>query len=78
MSLEEFYKASNEDRNKIESYYLTTLTAWMLWNKFDMFEDVLQHFEDKEEYLVCSGIQTAISRIEDIMDNHFTKATPRS
>jgi hypothetical protein len=76
MSLEEFYKASNEDRNKIESYYLTTLQAWMLWNKFDMFEDVLQHFEDKEEYLVCSGIQTAISRIEDIMDNHFTKATP--
>ena len=76
MSTEESFNVSNEDRNKIERYYFTTLLAYMLWNKFDMFDDVLEYFEHKEEYLVCSGIQVAISKIEDIMDKRFSDATP--
>lgn len=76
MSTEESFNVSNEDRNKIERYYFTTLLAYMLWTKFDMFDDVLEYFEQKEEYLVCSGIQVAISKIEDIMDKRFSDATP--
>lgn len=76
MSIEKHFSVSDGDRNKIERYYFTTLLAYMVWNKFDMFDDVLQYFEEKEEYLVCSGIQVAISKIEDIMDNRFADATP--
>ena len=47
MSIEKHFSVSDEDRNKIERYYFTTLLAYMVWNKFDMFDDVLQYFEDK-------------------------------
>lgn len=75
MSYEEFYKIEFKDGEQKDSFYVTTLLLWMLYNKFDVFEEVLEHFEAKENYLVCAGIHLALNKVEDLMHNRFEAAT---
>ena len=76
MSYEEFYKTDFKDGEQKESYYITTLLLWLIYNKFDVFEEVLEHFEARENYLVCAGIHLALEKVEDLMHNRFEEATP--
>lgn len=76
MSYEEFYKTDFKDGEQKESFYITTLLLWLIYNKFDVFEEVLEHFESNENYLVCAGIHLALEKVEDLMHNRFEEATP--
>lgn len=76
MSYEEFYKTDFKDGEQKESFYITTLLLWLIYNKFDVFEEVLEHFEGNENYLVCAGIHLALEKVEDLMHNRFEEATP--
>ena len=75
MSYEEFYKVDFKDGEQKDSFYVTTLLLWMLYNKFDVFEEVLEHFEAKENYLICAGIHLGLNKVEDLMHDRFEQAT---
>lgn len=64
-----------QDGEQKDSFYVTTLLIWMLYNKFDIFDEVIQHFEEKEEYMVCAGIHLALQKVEDLMHDRFEQAT---
>lgn len=51
--------------------YVTTLMVWLIANDFDIFDDVLKEFENKEDYQVCHGIHLGMRFIEELMDQKF-------
>ena len=75
MLLEEFYSQDPKNHVRVaESAYLVTLQYWMVYNQIDIYERMLQYYEDKEEYAFCEGIARAIEKIEDTMDKRFQEA----
>ena len=76
MLLGEFYNVKGMKNEQIvEHFYVSTLSAWLIFNEFEVFENVLSHFEAQEHYLVCEGISRAIQKIEEIIDNRFAEAS---
>jgi len=79
MLLEEFFKQEFDDREDIvEYFYVATLSAWLTYNEFEIFDNVLKFFEEKEEYLICEGIHKAIDKIDEIYNDRFSEATIHS
>lgn len=75
MLLEEFYSQDPKNHVRVaESAYLVTLQYWMVYNQLDIYERMLQYYEEREEYAFCEGISRAIEKIEDTMDKHFKEA----
>jgi len=75
MLLEEFYSQDPKNHVRVaESAYLVTLQYWMVYNQLDIYERMLQYYEEKEEYAFCEGIARAIEKIEDTMDKRFQEA----
>lgn len=75
MLLEEFYSQDPKNHVRVaESAYLVTLQYWMVYNQLDIYERMLQYYEEKEEYAFCEGISRAIEKIEDTMDKRFQEA----
>ena len=74
MLLEELYNDGKESGNIQLHFYTATLSAYLIYNDLDIFDKLLQDFEEKEEYLICSGIKAAIEKIEDIHDSRFNNA----
>lgn len=75
MLLEEFYDYDGKrDGLLIEDVYLATLQNWLVHNDFDIYESLLITFEQKEDYIICEGINRALSKIEDITNNRFMQA----
>lgn len=76
MLLGEFYKGKDLSNEQIiEHFYTSTLSAWLIFNDFEVFENVLDHFQRQEDYLVCEGISRALAKIEAIMDERFSEAS---
>lgn len=74
MLLEELYNDGKESGNIQLHFYTATLSAYLIYNDLEIFDKLLQDFEEKEEYLICSGIKSAIEKIEDIHDSRFNNA----
>lgn len=74
MLLEELYNDGKESGNIQLHFYTATLSAYLIYNDLEIFDKLLQDFEEKEEYLICSGIKAAIEKIEDIHDSRFNNA----
>jgi hypothetical protein len=75
MLLEELYSQDPKNHVKVaEAAYLVTLQYWMVYNQLEIYERMLDHYEQKEEYAICEGINRAIEKIESTMDYHFQEA----
>jgi len=74
MLLEELYNDGKEIGNIQLHFYTATLSAYLIYNDLEVFDRLLQEFEEKEEYLICSGIKSAIEKIEDVHDSRFQDA----
>jgi len=75
MLLEELYSQDPKNHIKVaEAAYLVTLQYWMVYNQLDIYERMLEYYEQKEEYAICEGITRAIEKIESTMDYHFQQA----
>jgi len=70
MLLEEYYSYGDQE----DYYYYATLAAFLTHPDLQTFDSLLQRFEEKEEYLICSGVKRAIDKIEDIHDVRFKEA----
>lgn len=76
MLFEDFFNQENHENEDITEYFYTaTLSAWLIYNDLDVFDSVLRHFEEKEEYAICAGIHKAIEKIDEIYNNRFDEAT---
>jgi len=75
MLYEELFKYDGKNEKEIgEHFYIATLMYWLLNNELDIFDQILIHFQDKEQYLVCHGINRAIEKIEDTIEYRFDEA----
>jgi hypothetical protein len=75
MLLEELYSQDPKNHVKVaETAYLVTLQYWMVYNQLDIYERMLNYYEQMEEYAICEGINRAIEKIESTMDKHFQEA----
>lgn len=74
MLLEELYNDGKKSGDIQMHFYIATLSAYLIYNDLEVFDRLLQEFEDREEYLICSGIKSAIEKIEDVHDGRFQNA----
>ena len=74
MLLEELYNDGKKSGDIQMHFYTATLSAYLIYNDLEVFDRLLQEFEDREEYLICSGIKAAIEKIEDVHDSRFQNA----
>lgn len=74
MLSEEFYNELNDIQYQKDHFYISTLSAWLIYSDLTIFDKLLAEFENKEEYLACAGISEAIDKIEEIHDNRFEEA----
>lgn len=74
MLLEELYNDGKKSGDIQMHFYIATLSAYLIYNDLEIFDRLLQEFEDREEYLICSGIKAAIEKIEDVHDSRFQNA----
>lgn len=74
MLLEELYNDGKKSGDIQMHFYTATLSAYLIYNDLEVFDRLLQEFEDREEYLICSGIKSAIEKIEDVHDSRFQNA----
>lgn len=79
MLFEELYKYNaSDDKETGDHFYVATLMYWLLNNELEIFDDVLNHFQDREQYLVCFGIKRAIDKIEATIEKRFDEAAVQS
>lgn len=79
MLLEEFFRYKGDNDETIADYfYIATLANFLLNNELEVYDEVLSHFEGREEYIVCHGIQKAIDKIESVIDARFSEASVMS
>lgn len=79
MLFEELYKYDASDDKEVgEGFYVATLMYWLLNNELEIFDDVLNHFQEKEQYIVCFGIKKAIDKIEETIEKRFDEAAVMS
>lgn len=74
MSSEEFYNELKDIQYQKDHFYISTLSAWLIYSDLSIFDKLLAEFESKEEYLACAGISEAIDKIEEIHDSRFDEA----
>lgn len=74
MLLEELYNDGKKSGDIQMHFYTATLSAYLIYNDLEIFDRLLQEFEDREEYIICSGIKAAIEKIEDVHDSRFQNA----
>ena len=65
-----------ETRNRQMSshFYINTLQSWLIYNDYEIYEDVLKYFESLELYPVCDGIKKALIFIEFVLYKRFKDA----
>ena len=79
MLFEELYKYNaQDDKEAGEHFYIATLMYWLLNNEIEIFDDVLRHFQEQEQYIVCFGIKKAIDKIEETIEKRFDEAAVMS
>lgn len=61
MRLDELMKANKDDR--VIASYTLTLFAWMLNTDTTPLVEILEHYEQKEDYEICEGMNLAIEMI---------------
>jgi len=77
MFFEGFFDETQLDADDIiNHYYVLTLSAWITYNEMEIYENMMKHFEEKENYYVCEGINRALARIDEVTTNRFSEATP--
>lgn len=75
MLYEELFKYDGKNEKETgDHFYIATLMYWLLNNELDIFDEVLIYFQDKEQYLVCHGINRAIEKIEETIERRFGEA----
>lgn len=74
MLLEELY--NKEYKRIVESAYITTLQFYLSYNDLNIYDRMLEYYEEQEDYAVCQGIHQAIDFIDDTMDKRFGEAIP--
>ena len=76
--LQGFYRLQEQedytDQELVDFYYRQTLFVWLVYNDDSIFEDLLVFYQEKEEYLVCEGINRALNAIDNIREAHFEDA----
>ena len=75
MLLEELYNDGKKSGDIQMHFYIATLSAYLIYNDLEVFDRLLQEFEDREEYLICSGIKSAIEKIEEVHSERFNEAS---
>lgn len=72
MFIENFYDYDfGDEKEKIEHFYTCTLSAYLIYNDLQIFDNLLIYFEEKEEYLICQAIKEALEKVESIIEFHF-------
>lgn len=75
MLLEEFYNYDASDDKLIAEYvYIHTLNCWIINSDFNIYEGLIEFYEEREQYAVCEGIHKALNKIDDIMSKRFEQA----
>lgn len=74
MLSEEFFNQLRGSEYIKDHFYISTLSAWLIYTDLEVFDKILEEFERREEYLACAGIREAIDKIEDVHGDHFDKA----
>lgn len=72
MLLEELY--SKQYQNEVNSAYVSTLQFYVNYNDLTIYDALVKHYEDTEEYAICEGISRAVDFIDDTMDKRFGDA----
>jgi len=75
MFTEEFYKQDLEGKDVVDFFYISTLQLWLTHNDLSIYEELLTHFEQTENYLICDGIHKAITFIDKCVADRFENAT---
>jgi hypothetical protein len=76
MFIEEFYNYDGKsDEQIIRIIYETTLTSWLIFNEEDVYLEMIEFFEEQEDYLACEGVKRAVDKINDIMDKRFDEVS---
>jgi len=70
-----FNERPQEDKDVIHHFYIATLSAWLIYNDLNIFDNLLKHFEEKEEYLICEAVHRAIDKIDEVYNDRFDQAT---
>jgi len=70
-----FDETQLEPQDIINHYYVLTLSAWITYNESEIYETMLNYFEEKENYYVCEGINRALARIDEVTTHRFSEAT---
>jgi hypothetical protein len=76
MFIEEFYNYDGKsDEQIVRIIYETTLTSWLIFNEEEVYLEMIETFEEQENYLACEGIKRAIDKVNEVMDRRFDEAT---
>lgn len=75
MLLEEFYKYNVSGDRLIADYvYVHTLSCWIINKDFRVYESLIKHYEEQEQYEICEGIHRALDKVDNVMAEHFEAA----
>ena len=72
MRLKELMKDNKDDR--VMASYTLTLFSWMLNTDTTPLVDILEHYEEKEDYEICEGINLAIEMISAKLEKAIASA----
>ena len=74
MLLEEFFNQSSTNDQLIKYVYVSTLSNFIVNPNFQTFDNILEEYEKKENYIVCEGINRALNKIDEIYNDRFSDA----
>mgnify|MGYP001392270644 CR=1 FL=1 len=74
MLLEEFFSQSSTNDQLIKYVYVSTLSNFIVNPNFQIFDNILEEYEKKENYIVCEGINRALNKIDEIYNDRFSEA----
>ena len=72
----EFYNIGDlSGRDVSNHFYIATLQSWLIHNDDEIYQNVLDHFEQLEYYAVCDGVNRAMKFIRNAVDKRFDEAS---
>ena len=72
----EFYNIGDlSGRDVSNHFYIATLQSWLIHNDDEIYQNVLDHFEQLEYYAVCDGVNRAMNFIRNAVDKRFDEAS---
>ena len=74
MLLEEFFNQDTTGDQLVKYVYVSTLTNFIVNPNFQIFDNLLEEYEKKENYLICEGINRALNKIDEIYNDRFSDA----